>query len=59
MSEQFRTMAEVIANARTAVMNPSRIRRHLACASCGQFYDKTDAAQTAHHAVEGHKKWAP
>ena len=59
MSEKLRTMAEVIADARTAVMNPRRSRRHLTCSACGQIYDKTDPAQVEHHLVAGHPKWAP
>jgi hypothetical protein len=59
VSEKLRTIAEVIADARTAVMNPRRRRRHLTCATCGQMYDRTDSAQVEHHHVDGHSKWAP
>jgi hypothetical protein len=59
VSEKLRTIAEVIADARTAAMNPRRSRRHLTCAACGQIYDRTDPAQVQHHHTTGHPKWAP
>jgi hypothetical protein len=59
VSEKLRTIAEVIADARIAAMNPRRSRRHLTCAACGQIYDRIDPVQEEHHRVDGHSKWAP
>ncbi|MEQ1812169.1 MAG: hypothetical protein ABL889_19735 [Terricaulis sp.] len=59
MSERFGTLSQLFAEARTAAMHPRRVRRHLTCAICGQMFDRTDAAQAAHHLAESHLKWKP
>jgi hypothetical protein len=59
MTEKLHTIAEIIAGARQAAMNPRGPRRHLTCAACGQLYDRTHPMQVTHHLSAAHPKWAP
>lgn len=56
MANKLQTIAELIADARSAAMSPQGGRRYLTCAVCGQMYDKTDTAQVSHHLSAEHAK---